>query len=504
MFETPVLYIIYNRPDLVEQTFSQIASIKPKNLYIAADGPKVNNNEDAQACSSTRENVLSEINWDCNVQTLFKDENLGCKVAVSSAIDWFFDNVEYGIILEDDIVVDKSFFPFCEKLLKMYKNDERVYMISGFNLMGETNSCEDPYFFSKYGSIWGWATWERAWAKYDVDIKKWNNSEIKKQIKSKSFNKQEFDSRSELYDKLYDNEIDTWDYQWSFCRILENGLSIIPQKNMVANIGFNINATHTSKKPEWVKNVIYENAIPNKENETSGENENYNGFHRLVALNKRDSAFFKKVMRKIISFVLRLYKKEDDLVSYSYKPFKDRDIEVLRKVEFVGGYLPVFKVGTGTYFNNLKVFCWDSRISLKIGKYCSVGDNVNIIAGGEHDKHFVSTYPFHKLLGDDVTGKRFKGDIEIGNDVWIGNNVTILSGVKLGNGAIVGAGSVVVKDIAPYEIVGGNPAQHIRFRFNEEIISSLQTIQWWDWNSSEISERYKEFVDIDKFVNTYI
>jgi acetyltransferase-like isoleucine patch superfamily enzyme len=176
-------------------------------------------------------------------------------------------------------------------------------------------------------------------------------------------------------------------------------------------------------------------------------------------------------------------------------------------IEFLGTRYPRIKIGKGSYINGLKIYCWDERIQIKIGKYCSLADNIITIAGGEHDKDWVSTYPFidrwnvKELFH--LKKPRFKGDIIIGNDVWIANNVIILSGVTIGDGAVVGAGSVVTKDIPPYAIAAGNPAKVIKYRFPPQIIEKLLRIKWWDWDEEKIKENLELFTDVGKFVSKF-
>lgn len=242
-FNTPILFLVFNRPDTTSKVFDAIKKLKPTNLYIAADGPRDNRPDDDENCKKTLD-IVRNIDWDCEIKTLFRKENLGCKVAVSSAIDWFFNNVEEGIILEDDCLPDQSFFQFCSELLEKYRNDNRIMQICGFNALNKIDIPES-YYFSKYGPIWGWASWRRAWKYYDVNMTMW--PEIKKNKLYYSFcdSKKEVKWRIRLYDKIYNNVIDTWDYQWGLTKMTHSGLSIIPNQNLIQNIGFGESSTHT-------------------------------------------------------------------------------------------------------------------------------------------------------------------------------------------------------------------------------------------------------------------
>jgi hypothetical protein len=152
--ETPILFVIFNRPEVTRRVFAKIREVKPKFLYIAADGPRPGKIDEDKECEATR-NIIHQIDWDCEVSTLFQENNLGCREAVSSAISWFFDNVEAGIILEDDCLPARSFFFFCQELLQLYKDEECVMMISGDNLCPEGAESKYSYYFSRYGQIWG-------------------------------------------------------------------------------------------------------------------------------------------------------------------------------------------------------------------------------------------------------------------------------------------------------------------------------------------------------------
>ena len=241
-FNIPVLFLIFNRLDTTKKVFEEIKKIKPKQLFIAGDGPR--NKEEANIVKSTRD-IISEVDWQCEVKTLFRDKNLGCKLAVSSAIDWFFENNEMGIILEDDCLPHTSFFRYCEELLIKYKNEDKIMHIGGLNALSKV-SLNESYYFAKFGPIWGWATWRRAWKYYDVQMQSWEKVKSEKTYKQFCDTKIEELWRENIYDRVKDGLINTWDYQWSYAKLMNNGLSIVPAINLVTNIGFGENATHTN------------------------------------------------------------------------------------------------------------------------------------------------------------------------------------------------------------------------------------------------------------------
>ncbi len=241
---TPVLFIIFNRLDTTQRVFEAIRQVLPSRLYIAADGPRNDKLGENLKVQAVRDYVLSHIDWQCEVKTLFWDKNRGCKVAVSSAIDWFFLNEEEGIILEDDCFPDKSFFPFCAELLEKYRQDDRVMMISGDNFQSGVSRSRS-YYFSRYCHIWGWASWRRAWKHYDVTIPFWP------QICKDGF-LNTLDRRERLYWKwcfgqVFSGRLDTWDYQWVLACWIKKGLAAVPAVNLVLNIGIGQDSTHTKE-----------------------------------------------------------------------------------------------------------------------------------------------------------------------------------------------------------------------------------------------------------------
>ena len=180
--KTPILFLIFNRLDTTRRVFEEIRKQKPRQLFVASDGPRVNKDGEREIVEKTRKLVLDNIDWECEVKTLFRGENLGCKIAVSSAIDWFFENIEEGIILEDDCLPAQSFFGYCEELLEKFREDGRISVISGDNFQFGWRNTSDSYYFSKNCHIWGWATWRRAWERYDVEMKTYPNFKKKEKI----------------------------------------------------------------------------------------------------------------------------------------------------------------------------------------------------------------------------------------------------------------------------------------------------------------------------------
>jgi len=249
MFETPILFLIFNREDTTRQVFEAIRRQKPKYLFIAADGARKNKPGEIETCVRVRD-IVTQIDWDCELKTLFREENLGCKIAVSKAITWFFEQVEQGIILEDDCLPDPSFFTYCEELLLRYKDDDRIGHISGNCFNPHLIPKELSYDFCSFSHIWGWATWKRVWKNYDVNFSYWTESQKNKNRSLfKNFREKIYFS-SFISDTLKGkNRINTWDVQYSYMLRVQNQLAIYPAVNLVTNIGlFSENATHTVSK----------------------------------------------------------------------------------------------------------------------------------------------------------------------------------------------------------------------------------------------------------------
>lgn len=300
-FDVPILFILFNRPDHARKVLERIRQIQPAQLFVAIDGPRdgvIADIEGVKQCKA----LLDEIDWPCTVTSLIRDQNLGCRRAVSSAIDWFFKHVETGIILEDDCLPDITFFEFCRVLLRKYADDSKVMHIGGANLYGDLKWGHYSYFFSKTAHIWGWATWRRAWLLYDVDMKDYpvfkKNGGISKVVTyspSRSYWKSSFDN-------TYSGVIDTWDYQWLFTIWKNDGVSIIPNQNLISNIGFGEGATHTLENSSFsnLLTVPIEPALmihpPNVMVNNEAVNYAFAKFYKLPSIFKRKISLIKELL----------------------------------------------------------------------------------------------------------------------------------------------------------------------------------------------------------------
>ena len=291
---TPILFIIFNRPDVTRKVFGAIRQAQPMKLFIAADGPRTNTPSDVKLCDEARE-IVKNIDWTCDVQVLFRNTNAGCKVAVSSAITWFFNNVEEGIILEDDCLPSESFFPYCEQMLRLYKDDKRIMLISGYNKQNTWRVTKNDYFFSNLGGIWGWATWKRAWSQYDLNMKNLDdfiNNHYFEYLLGDSVGK----TRKKQILDVRNNKVDTWDYQWAFARHINSGMAIVPSKNTVKNIGFGDNATHTKNISDSESVDLHELSFPLKIN------------NLVIADKKYDSLFLDNKLRYLMNRIMRFFR----------------------------------------------------------------------------------------------------------------------------------------------------------------------------------------------------
>ena len=244
--KTPVAFFIFRRPSTTERVFEAIRQAKPPKLLVVADGPRPDKPGEAEQCAAARA-VIDRVDWDCEVLTNYSEVNLGCRNRVASGIDWVFQTVEEAIILEDDCLPDASFFPYCEELLDRYRDDKRVMMITGTNILGDWKSAQQSYHFAYYTSCWGWASWRRAWNYYDVDMQRWTDPEIQQRIQDVLVSEKHYQNFKLHFDYVISGANKAWDFQWSFACLSQSGLTITPATNLVSNIGYTGEATHTTE-----------------------------------------------------------------------------------------------------------------------------------------------------------------------------------------------------------------------------------------------------------------
>lgn len=319
----PILLLSFNRLDTLKRVLQIIESVRPSKIYLANDGARENKiypngiseKEQVHSVRNFLIDSISHFDFPCEVKTRFLDSNLGCKKAVSSAISWFFENEEQGIILEDDCLPTLSFFRFCDELLEKYKMQHNVFMISGWSALDfaqntsvETLSpkarLQEDYYFSKYNHIWGWASWARAWSKYQLEF---NESEIKTLHNFCSTKEKHY--WYHIFKTYAQGKIDTWDYPWTYNIWKHNGLCIYPKNNMISNIGFNrVDAAHTTGDSKFVSMPSYELCFPLTHPKTIKQNSkldkaNFHIIFNTLPLHKRILVKLKRTYKKYFNLM---------------------------------------------------------------------------------------------------------------------------------------------------------------------------------------------------------
>ncbi len=243
----PVLVLGFNRPDTTRRVLESLRAARPALVFLAVDGPRPGSRDDASRVAEVQ-SLTGLIDWPCVTKTLFRKANLGCKLAVSEAISWFFAEVESGIILEDDCVAHPSFFPFAAELLDRYRDDERVLMISGDNFQFGSRRSDDSYYFSRHTHIWGWATWRRAWRLYDHRMSRWPELRDRGWLLDMLKDRVAADYWTGIFDDTHSGRNSSWAYRWTFSAWVNDRLTVLPGVNLVSNIGFGGLATHNRNR----------------------------------------------------------------------------------------------------------------------------------------------------------------------------------------------------------------------------------------------------------------
>lgn len=245
IFDLPVSFHIFNRPEITKKTFDVIRVIKPKYLFVTADGPRENIPEEAEQCKFTRKIIENGVDWDCKLYTNYSQHNRGSYKCTSEGISWVFNHVEEAIILEDDCLPSLSFFRFCRELLDYYRNDSRIAMISGNNFMSNMKKYKYSYYFTRYPHIWGWATWKRTWDDVNLEMEGWEEFLNSGGLKTVFSNNSEIYYWRNIFQNMYDNVLSQhWDYKFTLSIFMNNAFTILPRTNLVSNIGAGANATN--------------------------------------------------------------------------------------------------------------------------------------------------------------------------------------------------------------------------------------------------------------------
>lgn len=241
--KTPVAFLIFRRPDLTARVFAAIAAARPPKLLVISDWPT--QPDDQVKCLEARR-LATQVDWPCEVRTCFATEHMGCKRRVSSGLDWVFSQVEEAIILEDDCLPHPTFFRFCEEMLEHFRDDQRVGLISGSNFQKGFRRSPYSYYFSRHISIWGWATWRRAWRDYDVNMTLWPELRDGGWHTGMFGTPQEARRFEAIWNQVHAGKVDTWDSQWQFCRLAQGSYGVTPCVNLISNLGFRDDALHTN------------------------------------------------------------------------------------------------------------------------------------------------------------------------------------------------------------------------------------------------------------------
>jgi hypothetical protein len=293
---TAIAFLIFNRPECTARVFERIRQARPSKLLVVADGPRSTDSGDFANCRAARAVVDQGVDWECEVIRNYAEINLGCRRRISSGLDWVFQQVEEAIILEDDCLPHLSFFRFCEELLEYYRSDTRIMMISGHNehsLPATERKGEKSYAFSSNVHIWAWATWRRAWKFYDVEMRAWPAARDGKWLRDVLTPEQNPSFWQHMLEEVYQGRIDTWDWQWTFACWMQRCLSILPNRNLVTNIGFSENATHTTKMTAHGKRPVFEMSFPLRHQPYMIGDALLN--YRALGLPSRSRFFFRKL-----------------------------------------------------------------------------------------------------------------------------------------------------------------------------------------------------------------
>ena len=315
---TPILITAWRRFEKLEKLLLSIKKNKPKKIYISCDGPRKNIKNDKEAIKKVKKTIDDLIDWECEIYKLYNEENLGCRGAMKNAIDWFFNNETEGIILEDDCIPNEEFIPYCSKLLEKYRRNQKVWNISGTNLQQGISRGDGSYYLSKYFHCWGWATWRDRWFNFDNYINSWSYAKENLILKSIFRDPLEIKYWTTIFDKFYLYRIpDTWDIEWAYTCFINEGYTIIPNVNLVKNIGFDKEATHTKFT---IDNFSNEKFIFPISHPTFLINDNYadrftfyNHYQmsfkrRIKLLIKRPTYYPEKVFKLLIKFFSKNFK----------------------------------------------------------------------------------------------------------------------------------------------------------------------------------------------------
>lgn len=302
-----ILLIIYKRESTTKRVFEAIRQAQPPRLYIAANAPNPEKEDDQTKCALTRQ-CTENVDWPCEVKRWYREKHLSAGISISSAISWFFENEEQGVILEDDILPDQDFFLYCDELLDYYKNDKNIQLISGYNFFLDGYSAPYSYYMSHFLQIWGWASWRRVWKTYEYETNKLDRNDFLEKLR-KNFSRPIYRYYKDVFDLMSKQKNDTWDYQFFFNQVLYGRSSIIPYINLVENIGFgSVEASHsTDTDNSFINKLINHKShsiMPLRHPSSFYEDKTADNLYAQLAQYEKPTLLYRGV-RKLLSYIKR-------------------------------------------------------------------------------------------------------------------------------------------------------------------------------------------------------
>lgn len=297
-----VALFIFNRPDTTRAVVGALRAVRPPVLYVVADGPRPGWADDRERCRDARRVIDADVDWMCDVSWLTSETNQGVARSVATGVSWVLDQEDRAVFLEDDCVPEPTFFRFCDEILERYRDDTRVSQVCGTNRLIEWKADRQSYHFAYYGSAWGWATWRRAWARFDPLLTSWEDPELRAGVEARLGDAQEYRYFAEICSRTRRDPFKTWDYEWAFAQIAHDGLTVIPSVNLVTNVGFGPGATHTVRRPLTALQESRPMTFPLRPPPTVAPDREYDHKHFLWALGRPDAAsaadFGRRLLRR--------------------------------------------------------------------------------------------------------------------------------------------------------------------------------------------------------------
>lgn len=519
----PIVLFAYNRPEHTLQTLQALSQndLADKSiLYIYADGPKKDANNETILLIEKVRRIIKSRNWCGQVNIIESLENKGLANSIIEGVTNVVNKHGKIIVLEDDIVTAPGFLRFMNRALDVYESNEKVMHISGFMYPNE-KTLPDTFFFN-VPLCWGWATWASAWKSLNTDVEFLVNY-FEKANRWEEFNK--FGDKH-LERQLRENlskRMHTWFIKWHASILINEGYCLFPGRSLVNNIGFDNSGVHCDSTDIFENKNLDQNILvePIPLEEYGVADKIIKNLYKEISVNKnslfkkiKNSALmagaiatrpFRKVFRKIIvKLIPELQVLENDQASLATIRSSSKRSRIGKHVRLSDPYrLLHVNIGDYSYVGS------NCNISFaEIGKFVSIGPNF-LCGWGIHPINGISTHPMfysvEKQNGMTLSDRnkiQERKNIYIGNDVFIGANVTILDGVTIGDGAVIGAGAVVSKNIPPYAVAVGAPIRIIKYRFTEEQIEDLLEIKWWDFEEERLKEIEQQFFELDDFINS--